>query len=142
MANIKETDMSDMSKQQVWIVKHKLNESQRYYVLPRYRSRKKSKVVAYLLWLPFGLHYFYLGKSTRNILLWLSLLCFGLGVLWQRIRKYGKHSSDASAFERDASRHGGGCGGVRSKRSWWQKVYTNFFAARDACEVQLVLYCL
>lgn len=61
---------------------------------------------------------------------------------WQRIRKYGKHSSDASAFERDASRHGGGCGGVRSKRSWWQKVYTNFFAARDACEVQLVLYCL
>ena len=41
---------------------------------------------------------------------------------WQRIRKYGKHSSDASAFERDASRHGGGCGGVRSKRSWWQKV--------------------
>lgn len=82
MANIEETDMSDMSKQQVWIVKHKLNESQRYYVLPRYRSRKKSKVVAYLLWFLFGLHYFYLGKSTRNILLWLSFLCLGLGLFW------------------------------------------------------------
>ena len=66
MANIKETDMSDMSKQQVWIVKHKLNESQRYYVLPRYRSRKKSKVVAYLLWLPFGLHYFYPELFNRQ----------------------------------------------------------------------------
>ena len=74
--------MGDLTVQQVWIVQHKLNENQRRYVLPRYNDRKKSKVVAYLLWLFFGLYYFYLGKPVRNILLYLSLLLFLFGVLW------------------------------------------------------------
>ena len=68
--------MGDLTVQQVWIVQHKLNENQRRYVLPRYNDRKKSKVVAYLLWLFFGLYYFYLGKPVRNILLYLSLFLF------------------------------------------------------------------
>jgi len=74
--------MGDLTVQQVWIVQHKLNENQRRYVLPRYNDRKKSKVVAYLLWLFFGLYYFYLGKPVRNILLYLSLFLFLFGVLW------------------------------------------------------------
>ena len=74
--------MGDLTVQQVWIVQHKLKENQRRYVLPRYNDRKKSKVVAYLLWLFFGLYYFYLGKPVRNILLYLSLFLFLFGVLW------------------------------------------------------------
>ena len=35
-----------------------------------------------MLWLFFGLYYFYLGKPVRNILLYLSLFLFLFGVLW------------------------------------------------------------
>ena len=73
--------MADMTKQQIWIVQHKLNENQRRYVLPRYESRKKSKVVAYLLWFFFAFYYFYVGKPVRNILLWL-LFTILIGFVW------------------------------------------------------------
>lgn len=70
-----------MTQQQEWILKHKLTENQRRFVMPRYQSREKNKIIAYLLWFFFGLYYFYLGKPVRNILLWIA--CgFLIGFLW------------------------------------------------------------
>lgn len=70
-----------MTEQQRWILNNKCDESQRRYVLPRFESRKKSKVTAYLLWFFFGVYYFYLGKPVLNILLW--LFCSVLvGFVW------------------------------------------------------------
>ena len=70
-----------MTKQQQSIIDHKLNEGQRRYVLPRYESRKKSKLVAYLTWFFFGVYYFYLGKPIANLLLWISFP-FLIGIVW------------------------------------------------------------
>ena len=70
-----------MTEQQTWIVQHKLNQNQPRYVLPPNESRKKSKVVAYLLWVFFGLYYFYLENPVRNILFWFSWF-FLVGIIW------------------------------------------------------------
>ena len=70
-----------MNEQQLWVINNKLKENQRRYVLPRFEQRKKSTLVAYLLWFFFGVYYFYLGKPGLNFAFWLSLL-FLLGILW------------------------------------------------------------
>lgn len=58
-----------------------LSEKQRRYALSRYENKKKSVAVAYLLWIFFGVYYFYLNRVVLNLLLWIS---FGilLGIIW------------------------------------------------------------
>jgi hypothetical protein len=50
--------------------------------LEEYERKAKSVGVAYLLIFLVGWHYAYLRKWGVQVLLWISLLAFGLGVIW------------------------------------------------------------
>lgn len=53
---------------------NQLSDKQKDYALTLYTAREKKKSTAYILWILFGVYYFYLGHPFKNILLW--LLCF------------------------------------------------------------------
>lgn len=57
-----------------------LNEQQKMYVLTSQKG-KKDIGLAYLCWLLFGVHYFYLNRPLTNIIYWLTLGGFGLWTL-------------------------------------------------------------
>ena len=44
-------------------------------------AKEKSLSSAYIFWVLFGAHYFYLHKPFKNIFLWL-LCCIYIGVIW------------------------------------------------------------
>ncbi|MDY6084205.1 MAG: TM2 domain-containing protein [Dialister sp.] len=58
-----------------------LSEQQKHYTLTLYASREKKTSTAYILWLLFGCHYFYLGKIGMNLLLW-ALYFIVIGAIW------------------------------------------------------------
>ena len=58
-----------------------LTAEQKHHALTLYANREKKKTTAYILWIVFGVYYFYLGRPVMNILLWL-LCCIGIGGLW------------------------------------------------------------
>ena len=58
-----------------------LPEKQRDYAVKIYAAREKKKSTAYILWILFGVYYFYLGHPFKNILLWLLCFCF-IGEIW------------------------------------------------------------
>lgn len=51
-----------------------LTEKQKDYALTLYANREKKASTAYILWVVFGVYYFYLGHPVKNILLWLDPL--------------------------------------------------------------------
>lgn len=50
-----------------------LTEKQKDYALTLYANREKKASTAYILWVVFGVYYFYLGHPVKNILLWIPL---------------------------------------------------------------------
>lgn len=59
----------------------RLTPEQKNYVVTTLPSRQKEKSTAYILWIVFGVYYFYLNKPVKNILLWITSFCF-IGVIW------------------------------------------------------------
>ena len=62
-----------------------LTSAQKRYALNRYEEKKKSKIIAYLLWFFFGLYYFYLGKPVCQIVFWLlfaSIIGTLFAIIW------------------------------------------------------------
>lgn len=49
-----------------------LMEKQKDYALTLYANREKKASTAYILWVVFGVYYFYLGHPVKNILLRIS----------------------------------------------------------------------
>ena len=60
---------------------NQLSDKQKDYALTLYTAREKKKSTAYILWILFGVYYFYLGHPFKNILLWLLCFCF-IGEIW------------------------------------------------------------
>lgn len=60
---------------------NRLTEQQKTQALNLYASREKKTSTAYIFWILFFCHYFYLGKPVRNIILWLLMCCF-IGEIW------------------------------------------------------------
>lgn len=58
-----------------------LTEKQKDYALTLYANREKKVSTAYILWVVFGVYYFYLGHPVKNILLWILCGCF-IGIIW------------------------------------------------------------
>ena len=58
-----------------------LTEQQQQYVIQTLPAKEKSLSSAYIFWVLFGAHYFYLHKPFKNIFLWL-LCCIYIGVIW------------------------------------------------------------
>ena len=58
-----------------------LTEKQKDYALTLYANREKKVSTAYILWVIFGVYYFYLGHPVKNILLWILCGCF-IGIIW------------------------------------------------------------
>ena len=58
-----------------------LTEKQKDYALTLYANREKKASTAYILWVVFGVYYFYLGHPVKNILLWILCGCF-IGIIW------------------------------------------------------------
>ena len=50
-------------------------------VLRDYEVRKKSGLIAYILWFFFGFHYLYMGRIAIQLLYWLTVGGFGLWML-------------------------------------------------------------
>ena len=50
--------------------------------LEEYQRKAKSIGTAYLLWFLLGWHYAYLRKWGIQVLYWLTLLAYGLGLIW------------------------------------------------------------
>ena len=50
-------------------------------VLRDYQVRKKSGLIAYILWFFFGFHYLYLGRIGIQLIYWLTVGGFGLWML-------------------------------------------------------------
>lgn len=46
-----------------------------------YEHRKKSGLLAYVLWFCFGFHYLYLGRVGLQIIYWLTFAGFGFWML-------------------------------------------------------------
>ncbi|MGO8719305.1 MAG: TM2 domain-containing protein [Acidobacteriaceae bacterium] len=46
-----------------------------------YELRKKSGLIAYILWFFFGFHYLYLGRIGIQLIYWLTVGGFGLWML-------------------------------------------------------------
>ncbi len=46
-----------------------------------YEHRKKSGLIAYILWFPLGFHYLYLGRIGTQIIYWLTAGGLGLWML-------------------------------------------------------------
>ena len=55
---------------------NQLSDKQKDYALTLYTAREKN-----ILWILFGVYYFYLGHPFKNILLWLLCFCF-IGEIW------------------------------------------------------------
>ena len=45
------------------------------------RKTMEKVSTAYILWVVFGVYYFYLGHPVKNILLWILCGCF-IGIIW------------------------------------------------------------
>ena len=60
---------------------NQLSDKQKDYALTLYTAREKKKSTAYILWILFGVYYFYLDHPFKNILLWLLCFCF-IGEIW------------------------------------------------------------
>lgn len=60
---------------------NRLSDKQKDYALTLYTAREKKKSTAYILWILFGVYYFYLGHPFKNILLWLLCFCV-IGEIW------------------------------------------------------------
>ena len=58
-----------------------LTEKQKDYALTLYVNREKKVSTAYILWVVFGVYYFYLGHPVKSILLWILCGCF-IGITW------------------------------------------------------------
>ena len=50
-------------------------------VLQDYQHRRKSGLIAYILWFLFGFHYLYLGRIGIQLIYWLTAGGFGLWML-------------------------------------------------------------
>ena len=66
-----------------------LTEQQQQYVIQTLPVKEKSLSSAYIFWVLFGAHYFYLNKPFKNIFLWalcyiyIGLLCYiYIGFVW------------------------------------------------------------
>ena len=55
-----------------------LTEKQKDYALTLYANREKKVSTAYILWVVFGVYYFYLGHPVKNILLWILFRISGM----------------------------------------------------------------
>lgn len=60
---------------------NQLSDKQKDQALTLYTAREKKKSTAYILWILFGVYYFYLGHPFKNILLWLLCFCV-IGEIW------------------------------------------------------------
>lgn len=54
-----------------------------------YESRKKSGLIAYILWLLFGFHYIYLGRIGLQLIYWLTFGGFGFWAIIDLFRMPG-----------------------------------------------------
>ena len=52
-----------------------LTEQQQQYVIQTLPVKEKSLSSAYIFWVLFGAHYFYLNKPFKNIFLWALCYC-------------------------------------------------------------------
>ena len=58
-----------------------LTEQQQQYVIQTLPVKEKSLSSAYIFWVLFGAHYFYLNKPFKNIFLW-ALCYIYIGFVW------------------------------------------------------------
>lgn len=58
-----------------------LTEKQKSQALALYAAREKKTSTAYIFWVLFSCHYFYLGKPWKNVFLWLLMCCL-IGEIW------------------------------------------------------------
>lgn len=79
-----------------------LTPEQKNYVISTLPSRQKEKSTAYILWILFGVYYFYLNKPVKNILLWITSACF-IGVIWWFVDLF-RISGMVKDYNREAAR--------------------------------------
>ena len=58
-------------------------------VWQEYESRKKSGLIAYILWFLFGFHYIYLGRIGIQLIYWLTFGGFGIWAIIDLFRMPG-----------------------------------------------------
>lgn len=69
--------MDEQTRQEI----QNLTERQQQHVIQTLPAKEKTVSTAYICWVVLGVHYFYLNKPLKNILLWL-LSGFFIGVIW------------------------------------------------------------
>lgn len=58
-----------------------LTDRQQQYVIQTLPAKEKAVSTAYICWIVLGVHYFYLNKPLKNVILWLLSGIF-IGVIW------------------------------------------------------------
>jgi len=58
-----------------------LTEQQQMYVIQTLPAKEKTVSTAYIFWVLFGAHYFYLNRPFKNLILW-ALSYIYIGFIW------------------------------------------------------------